>query len=44
MDLSLGKLQMVKDSEPLHAAAHGVMQSQTQLSDWTMYYVNDKMY
>ena len=36
MDMGLGKLQeMVKDREAWHAAAHGVAQSQTQLSNWT---------
>ena len=36
MDSSLSKLQeMVKDREALHAAAHGVSKSWTQLSDWT---------
>ena len=34
MDSSLSKLQeMVKDREALHAAAHGVSKSWTQLSD-----------
>ena len=36
MDMSLGKLQkIVKDREAWCAADHGVMKSQTQLSDWT---------
>ena len=34
MDISLSKLQeIVKDREAWHAAIHGVVQSQTQLSD-----------
>ena len=34
MDMSLSKLQeMVKDREACSAAAHGVKESQTQLSD-----------
>ena len=36
MDMSLSKLQeMVKDREARHAAVHGVIKSQTQLSNWT---------
>ena len=36
MDTSLSKLQeMVKDREAWHAAAHGVTESQTQLSNRT---------
>ena len=36
MDMSLSKLQeTVKDREARHAAAHGVMQSRTWLSNWT---------
>ena len=36
MDMSLSKLrEIVKDREALHAAAHGVAKSRTQLSDWT---------
>ena len=34
MDMSLSKLQeMVEDRETWHAAVHGVIKSQTQLSD-----------
>ena len=36
MDMSLPKLQgLVKNSEPLCAAVHGVTKSRTWLSDWT---------
>ena len=35
VDMNLSKLQeTVKDREAWRAAVHGVMQSQTQLSDW----------
>ena len=34
MDMSLSKLwEMVKDREAWHAALHGIVKSQTQLSD-----------
>ena len=33
MDMSLSKLQEVKDREAWRAAAHGVAKSRTQLSD-----------
>ena len=34
LDMSLSKLQeIVKDREALHAAVHGVIKSQTQLSN-----------
>ena len=36
MDMDLGKLQeTVRDREAWHAAVHGVVKSQTQLSDST---------
>ena len=36
MDMSLSKLQdLVKDQGSWHAAVHGVVKSQTQLSNWT---------
>ena len=36
MDMSLSKLQeIVKDREALHAAVHGVIKSQTQISNST---------
>ena len=35
MDMSLSKVQEMKDREPSHAAVHGVAKSWTWLSDWT---------
>ena len=36
LNMSLSKLQeLVSDREAWHAAVHGVIKSQTQLSDWT---------
>ena len=36
MDINLSKIQeVVKDREAGHAAVHGVLKSQTQLSNWT---------
>ena len=40
MDMSLGELQeLVMDREAWHAAIHGAIKSQTQLSDWTEYVI-----
>ena len=36
MNMSLSKLQKVKDRKVWHAAVHGVAKSRTQLSDWTI--------
>ena len=35
MDMSLSKLQEMKDREAWHVAVHGVSKSQTWLSNWT---------
>jgi len=35
MDMNLNKLwEVVEDREAWHAAVHGILKSQTQLSDW----------
>ena len=35
VNMSLSKLQKMKDREAWHAAVHGVAKNRTQLSDWT---------
>ena len=49
MDMSLSRLQeLVMDREAWRAAIHGILKSQTRLSDWTdtrvynIYYTNYK--
>ena len=44
MDMSWSQLQeIVKDREAWHAAVHGVIKSQTQLSDWTTKGIKSKV-
>ena len=44
MDMSWSQLQeIVKDREAWHAAVHGVIKSQTQLSDWTTTKISDPL-